>query len=99
MDDDREAGKRTTVVLFGRKVAAGAYFLFGLAGAILTEWLWIDKGIYMVIPLVYLGMHFSTWKKIIRSTGAALNPLLGATARNLLIYALLLLAVSIFGCV
>lgn len=97
MDDDKVAGKRTTVVLFGRKVAAAAYLMFGLAGAILTEWLWMDKGIYMVIPLVYLSMHFSTWKKIIHSSGAALNPLLGATARNMLIYALLLLAVSIFG--
>lgn len=95
-EDDRAAGKRTTVVRFGRPVAAAVYLLFGIAAVALTFDVWAEWK-FVAAPLVYLLLHFTTWAKIRRSTGAALNPLLGATARNMLIYSLLLLIVTLAG--
>ena len=95
MEDDREAGKRTTVVLFGRKVASAAYLLFGLASIGLTFPVWFHNYNFAA-PVIYLALHLLTWTRIRRSRGAALNPLLGATARNMLIFSLLLLAGSLF---
>ncbi len=89
-DDDLQAGKRTTVVRFGRKAAATAYLLFGLAAALLTAGAWWPT--WFPAPLIYLWLHITTWHKIRHSEGAILNPLLGATARNMLLYTLLLLA-------
>ena len=91
-DDDRQAGKRTTVVRFGRKTMLWVYLISGLAGIALTEPVWALEGIFFIAPAVYLALHLTTWRKISRSEGSALNPLLGATARNMLVYTLLLLA-------
>lgn len=63
MDDDKAVGKRTTVVIFGRKV----------------------------MGTVYLLLHIRTWRRLITNTGAVLNPVLGITARNLLMFSLMLL--------
>ena len=97
MDDDREAGKMTSVVKFGRKAAAFSYLLNGYLGiAILTAfWIMVIVARVMplwvlIIPLLYLVMHTSTWHKLTHRDGAALNPLLGETARNMLIFTILL---------
>lgn len=96
MEDDREAGKRTSVVRFGRRAAAIAYLLFGIAAVWLTAPLWAEKlWIFFIAPAIYLCLHCLTWQRIRRSRGVALNPLLGATARNMLVYSLLLLAVCL----
>lgn len=63
MDDDKAVGKRTTVVIFGRKVMGTAYLL----------------------------LHIRTWRRLVTNTGAVLNPVLGITARNLLMFSLMLL--------
>ena len=44
-----------------------------------------------LIPLLYLILHVITWIKLNRYTGAALNPLLGETARNMLVFTVLML--------
>ena len=93
---DREAGKRTSVVVFGRQAARLAYLANGfLALGVLTV-LWLR--IYYTMPLcallapvVYINMHFYTWMRLRRSEGAQLNGLLGATARNMLVFTLLLI--------
>ncbi len=98
MDDDIDAGKRTAVVIFGRKLAAAAYLFNGFMAIAMLSPLWLmiylndclSHWIYLV-PLLYLVMHTITWIKLNRSTGAALNPLLGATARNMLIFTVLML--------
>ena len=104
MEDDLEAGKRTSVVIFGRKPAAFAYLLNGYLGmAILTAfWVMIlvGKGRVLplwtlVIPVLYLVMHTVTWHKLRHREGAALNPLLGETARNMLIFTILFTIVFI----
>ena len=97
MDDDREAGKRTAVVIFGRKPAALAYLINGYTGMAMLSalWLMIIMGRIMpkwtlAIPVIYLVMHTATWVQLTRREGKALNPLLGGTARNMLIFTLLL---------
>ena len=97
MEDDKEAGKTTTVVLFGRKVAMVAYLLFGYAAIALTFSVWFHAWYFIAAPLIYAVLHTKIWYKIKHTQGAALNALLGATAKNMLIYSLLLLAVTLLS--
>ena len=91
MDDDKEANKRTTVVIFGRKIAGTAYLISGYFAAFFLAPIWVILPSWaLAIPLLYLVMHTATWHKLIHREGAALNPLLGATGRNMLIFAILL---------
>ena len=96
MDDDRDVGKNTTVVLFGRKVMGTVYLISGILAMALMIPLWLSLPEWIIIlPAFYLMMHVSTWRKITKSRGSELNPLLGKTAMNLLMFSLMLLAVLI----
>ena len=96
MDDDRAVNKNTTVVIFGRNRMRWCYLLSGITGMAVMFPVWRILPLYcMAVPLLYLGFHINTWRKISSSQGAALNPLLGETARNLLIFTLLFLAAAI----
>ena len=95
MEDDRQAGKKTQTVIWGRPATAFAYLVNGYtAMAILTAfWVMIivAKGRLLplwtlFIPVLSLVMHTITWHKLRHRDGAALNPLLGETARNMLIF-------------
>lgn len=89
-DDDREAGKRTTVVIFGRRAAQAGYLINGYVAISLLAPLWVVVPMWaLVVPLLYLVAHTATWVKLTRLRGAALNPLLGRTALNMLLFALL----------
>ncbi len=95
VDDDREAGKRTSVVVAGRTLAAFAYLLNGLLAlsvlGVLWLRLWMEWGWWtMLPPAIYMVLHLTSWLRLKQRTGAALNPILGATARNMLIFTLLL---------
>ena len=91
MEDDRAVGKRTTVVIFGRKVMGTLYMCSGIAAAVIASAVFVSHDIILAAPAVYLVMHVLTWKKLVGKRGAALNPILGETARNLLIFTLLFL--------
>ena len=98
MDDDMSVGKKTTVVIFGRKVMGVVYLISGVLAMILTIPLWKSLPLWTVfLPAIYLMMHISTWRKITKSRGSALNPLLGKTAMNLLMFSLMLLAVVLIA--
>lgn len=95
VDDDHEAGKRTSVVVAGRTLAAFAYLLNGLLAlsvlGVLWLRLWMEWGWWtMLPPAIYLALHLTSWHRLKQRTGAALNPILGATARNMLIFTILL---------
>ena len=97
VDDDREAGKHTSVVIFWRPAASLAYIVNGYAGMALLTVLWIMIGVGRVMPLwtlaipvIYLILHTATWYKLRHRDGSTLNPLLGETARNMLVFTLLL---------
>ena len=98
MDDDIDAGKRTAVVIFGRRLAAVAYLFNGFMAIAMLSPLWLviylNKSMPVwtyAVPVIYLVMHLITWIKLNRRSGAALNPLLGETARNMLIFTTLML--------
>ena len=104
VEDDRLAGKKTQTVMRGRTLTAFAYLLNGYTGmAILTVfWFMIamSKGRLLplwtlAIPVLYLILHTLTWHKLKHRDGAALNPLLGETARNMLIFTILFTIVFI----
>lgn len=92
MDDDKVVGKRTTVVIFGRNVMGKVYLLSGILAMTLMIPLWLALPVWSLpAPVIYILMHIMTWRRLVRSTGAALNPILGETARNLLVFSLMLL--------
>lgn len=104
MDDDREVGKRTSVVIFGRQPAAVAYLINGFVAMCLLTPLWVMAVLLpgrlwlsLVAPAVYLVLHVLTWRRLTTRDGAALNPVLGATARNMLIFTLLLSAALVLA--
>jgi 1,4-dihydroxy-2-naphthoate octaprenyltransferase len=90
VEDDRAVGKRTTVVIFGRRVMSGAYLLSGFIGMAVMIPVWLMLPAWaLATPLIYLALHIKTWYHLKQSTGSAINPILGRTAMNLLIFALL----------
>lgn len=99
--DDRKVGKRTTVVLFGRRVISLVYLLSGIVAIAIAFMLPVWKGILRLsftVPLLYLLLlHVKTWRKLRKSKGAALNPLLAETARNLLFFSVLLFMAFYFS--
>ena len=95
-EDDELVGKNTTVVIFGRHVMGWVYLISGVvAMGIVFYALRVLFPFMVILVSIYLGLHFCTWRKLVSSTGAALNPLLGSTARNLLIFTMLLFTVAI----
>ena len=104
VEDDRLAGKRTQTVMRGRPITAFAYLLNGYLGMAILAVFWfmiiLGKGRLLplwtlAIPVLYLVMHTATWYRLKHRDGAALNPLLGETARNMLIFTLLFTIVFI----
>lgn len=96
MDDDAAVGKRTTVVIFGRRFMSLAYLLSGVAGMAVMLPVWIRLPLWAsAVPLVYIVLHIKVWLKLRQTTGAALNPLLGRTAVNLLVFSLLFISASL----
>ena len=104
VEDDRLAGKRTQTVMRGRPITAFAYLLNGYTGMAILAVFWfmiiLGKGRLLplwtlAIPVLYLVMHTATWYRLKHRDGAALNPLLGETARNMLIFTLLFTIVFI----
>ena len=90
MEDDEAVGKRTTVVIFGRKAMSVAYLLSGFIGMSVMTPVWLERPVWVLtVPLIYLALHIRTWYCLRQSTGAAINPILGSTAMNLLIFAVL----------
>lgn len=88
MEDDREVGKNTTVVLFGRKAMHNVYLLnvsLGLAVTaicgilIRASYLWMTA--WGIIEIFYIFV----WFKMGNSEGKALNQILKRTAQLILL--------------
>lgn len=97
VNDDKEAGKNTTVVIFGRKAASWAYLLNGCIAVLAIIPIFGKLPLWsLAIPVVYLILHIMIWNKLTKKDGAALNPLLGQTACNMLLFAILFCLVAVF---
>lgn len=99
MEDDILGNKRTTVVIFGRKAMSTVYLVSGIL-AILIMWpVWKASILYSwFVPVLYLSVHRAVWLQLRRRRGAALNPLLGLTAMNLLMLSLFTSAALFLTC-
>ena len=96
IEDDAAVGKRTTVVIFGRRFMSMAYLLSGIAGMAAMIPVWTRLPLWaLAVPVVYIVLHFMVWLQLRQATESALNPLLGRTAVNLLVFSLLFLCVSL----
>ena len=96
VEDDRAAGKKTQTVMRGRPVTTFAYLLNGYTAMAILAVFWFMIAWFKVLPLwallipvLYLVMHTTTWYKLRHRDGSVLNPLLGETARNMLIFTIL----------
>lgn len=88
---DVKAGKRTLVVLIGSRATEWLYLLLGLASVGLCLPFAFGGRIWaFILPVLYLALHLHTWAAIRRiNNGARLNETLGATARNIFVFAVL----------
>lgn len=98
-DDDRAVGKRTTVVILGRKTMGTVYFANGIIAVVLVVFVTIANVplIWQAGALLYANLHYMLWVKLTHLKGAQLNPVLGQTAMLLFGFSLwltLLLSVN-----
>ena len=100
-EQDRLSGKQTVVVRFGKPFGLYAYLSIGLIVTLLSVALVLmlsQRPSILWLPLlVYLVLHFQTWRKMSRQSGKALNVILGETSRNMFLMALCLSIVVICG--
>ncbi len=96
VEGDALSGKRTTVVLFGRPFAKVLYALSAWVAVALTYKVWRGHSLCLIFPACYLLLHTLTWRAMCTNEGAALNPILGRTALNLLLFTLFLCGCLIF---
>lgn len=97
-EQDKAAGKRTTIVLFGRRFGRVFYLLNGLVAFGIVVPLLFDGSLWKVTGAGLLFVLFiAAWMDMNRSEGRALNRTLGHTARNVFLFALFLAAVLCSG--
>jgi 1,4-dihydroxy-2-naphthoate octaprenyltransferase len=95
---DVHAGKRTLAVRFGRAAAIGEYTLLVLAAYGVPALLAASGATaWLLLPLATLPIARILVGRVASTDGAALNPLLGATARLLLLHSILMTAGVIIG--
>ena len=91
IDNDRRAGKRTLIVRIGARGGRWLYYIIGIAAVLLNIAATYTMGYSaMLLPLLYIPFHAATSIEMHRiDKGVELNKVLGMTARNMLIYGIL----------
>ncbi len=87
---DSKAGKRTLAVRIGESATRGQYIVLvvlALAWPLLLA-PWFDSAV--LLPLLAAPLALCTTREVMRCSGPALNPMLGATARLQVVYGALL---------
>ena len=89
---DAQSDKRTLVVIIGARKAEYLYLLSGIIAVLLCYLLAFDgKIIGALLSTLYLIPHSITWKKMVQiNMGRPLNQILNMTARNILLFGILL---------
>lgn len=98
IDNDERVGKITLVVRLGRRKSELLYLLTGYVACLLGL-VFVANGFILcfALPLIYLFFHTHTYREMRRiSKGKALNMILEKTARNILIYGLLIVLGLLF---
>lgn len=94
IDNDRRAGKRTLIVRIGARAGRLSYLFIGVAAVLVNIFATYHIAHWaMWLPVLYLPFHSSAYIAMKRiNKGAELNRVLGMTARNMLIYGVLVAA-------
>lgn len=98
-EEDARCGKRTVVVLFGKSFGKWAYFALGTGSVLCCIPSALDGSPWaLVLPAAWwLLLFVPAWRRMVHTDhGEALNASLGETARNLLLFGVLLAAGLLF---
>lgn len=90
-ETDRMVGKNTLVVSIGEKASEWLYLGLGIAAVALCQFAWTTGHEWgAILPILYLVPHTMAWLKMKRiHKGRALNSVLGITALNIFLFAVL----------
>lgn len=94
MDEDASSGKKTIIVLWGRKFGKGLY-LFNLLAAVAIT-LILDFSIFVQVMGLFLIIGLTTFKDLSMQEGKLIHRAFANTARDYVIYTCSLLAVILF---
>lgn len=91
-EQDRISGKRTLVVRFGAKAGRWMYLLIGITASLLClSFLFTNQLWAAILPQFFLLPHLNTWQHMVKiNQGKKLNQVLGETARNIVLFGVLL---------
>lgn len=93
-DEDARCGKRTVVVLFGKGFGKWAYFALGTGALLCCVPVALGNGAWwaVILPAAWwIGLFVPAWRRMVRiDHGDELNTSLAETARNLLLFGLLM---------
>ena len=84
-ETDKIDGKRTSVVILGRKFAIVTYLVNGILATIML----CTSYVGVAFALLFLFLHIKTWLGLKNSEGTALNAYIGLTARNQLLFTII----------
>lgn len=102
VENDAKSGKRTLVVLLGKRFGLYLYLGSGLAAASLSVITFYLLGVslcWSLLILPYVVLHGLTWNKIRGiQQPIQLNALIGETSRNMLLFAVMVSVVLLVGC-
>lgn len=89
---DKQANKRTTIVIFGKKFGEYFFLVNGFLAVAMCQYFWSRGLLYAaVLPLLYLISHIIVWSEMVKiGEGSGLIAILGKAARNTLIFSVLL---------
>jgi 1,4-dihydroxy-2-naphthoate octaprenyltransferase len=93
-EQDKISGKNTSIVIFGEVFGRWLYLCNGLAAiALCFIFIYLDMKWASILPCLYLIPHIMTWREMCRiRQGKELNRILAISARNTIIFGLLLSA-------
>ena len=88
IDNDRRDGKKTLIVLLGKKTGLALYLCFGLIAAVGV--FFISNGTALnLVMIAYVALHCLTFMRMRNLKGKELNSVLGDTARNIFVFGML----------
>lgn len=94
IEQDRKSGKNTIITRLGKKNGQLLYLACGVLGtalALASLWIWGEFRWSQLLLCLYLLLHITTWQKMVKiDHGKELNKVLGATARNMFVFGILL---------
>ncbi|MCI7356779.1 MAG: 1,4-dihydroxy-2-naphthoate polyprenyltransferase [Parabacteroides sp.] len=88
---DKAARKRTTIVLFGRRFGRILYLLNGIIALLLVFPFLMQASTWMLAAFgLFFVLFMATWQEMRHKNGKELNQTLAHTARNVLLFSILL---------